>query len=112
MPPKTKSGEGAVLSKRRKTTASTPVDAEVIPMSLPTSTPSVDQSIDYDKLATAILQSKVPEVSISLLQQGQHQIVDTQDYTHLLGNQPPQQTSASGIGVILDQVFLGENLES
>ena len=105
MPPKRKSVGEAVLSKRRKTTASTPVDTEVIPMSFPTSTPSVDQSIDYEKFATAILrQSKLPEVSTSQLQQGQHHIADTQDHTHLLGNQPPQQTSASGIGTILNQV--------
>ena len=105
MPPKRKSGEGSVLSKRRKTTASTPVDTEVIPMSLPTSTPSVDQSIDYEKFATAILrQSKLPEVSTSQLQQGQQHIADTQDHTHLLGNQPPKKNSASGIGTILNQV--------
>ena len=82
-------------------------------MSLPPSTPSVDQSIDYDKLAAAFLrQSKLPEISTSQLQQGQHQIADTQDHTHLLGNQPPQQTSASKIGAILDQVFLGEPARS
>ena len=112
MPPKRKSVGEAVLSKRRKTTASTPVDTDVISMSPPTSAPSVDQSIDYDKLATAILrQSKLSEVSTPQLQQGQHQIVDTQDH-HLLGNQPPQQTCASGIGAILDQVFLGEPARS
>ena len=52
---------------------------------------NVNQCIDYDKLAEAILrQSKLPELSTSQLQHGQQLIAsnvpETQDHSHLLAD--------------------------
>ena len=115
MPPKRKlSNSGGPTSKRRANNEATPLEeanTAAMGQDLPQPLPFRSQApIDYDLLAAAIIkQSQQPQsgtVTIAEPLQSPSNTTDQQPISHATTTGVAQSVNSSGIGALLDQVFL------
>ena len=111
---------GGPTSKRRANNEATPLEeanTAAMGQDLPQPLPFRSQApIDYDLLAAAIIkQSQQPQsgtVTIAEPLQSPSNTTDQQPISHATTTGVAQSVNSSGIGALLDQVFLGEPLGS